>query len=72
MGCHVFLCRSLLLSTTVLNDLCMYVCMYVCVRYLCICYYLFSLNRYSIVVAFSNIFVRLNATEERVSSQACY
>ena len=29
MGCHVFSCRSLLLSTTVLNDMYIYMCVYI-------------------------------------------
>ena len=61
----------------------MYICMfmYMCV-YLCVCMYTcmycsmyliplhahaFVLNRYSIVIAFPNIIVRLNATEEQVT-----
>ena len=42
----------------------MYVCTYVCMY---VSMHAFVFNRYSVVIAFSNIIVRLNATEEQVT-----
>ena len=51
---------------------CIYACMYYSMYLIPLHVHAFVLNRYSIVIAFSNIIVKLNATNERVRSVFLY